>query len=466
MSAAQLKKALKATTTAAKPKTAKVNTAKPKTASVSQAVMAEKKQAGMSDRAYRAKLKGIFDTEEKQRRQMIIDFLTGKKEKEYKNDVLYDESNPQLEIDTRRFLEDRPLFIQVFEFLTKNKFLDTYIHRKKNAAKESDDEDEDLFGDSDSETEEKESVSEPSKKSKSLASEFGKRVLKDSTLSATGRVNFLYDRLDAPYLLLDLLEFINGDQEIKTMYEKTHGPVEEVAMALYKKWLEIEDSFLTIYQKQFKNISSSSTEMSPGHVVRRVTSPSDLDPEKVDVHAISLKEFAKQRSFQSKLVYKPYEHAKNLPVYRGIAERSFAYPWIQNYDSTYVRLVHTSPSKNADHLMDKNTNVVLVDPNPPHVPAEYFKATRDFHILALHNGVNRHQDNNVFKVTESNGNTYHFEIIHRLKNNKNITQDEDMAKEQDKWFDKQKGNAPVSQVQPKRSFPNIITQSLTEYGIV
>jgi len=434
MSAAQRKKALKATT-AAKPTAAKSKSAAAKPNS-STAVTADKKQAGMSDRSYRNKLKKIFDTEEVQRRQMVIDFVTGKKENEYKHDVLYDESDRQLEIDTQRFLEDRPLFIQVFEFLVKSKFLGAYIHGKKIESKENDD----LFGDSDS-------VSDLEPVEKKVSS------------------HFLNDRLDTPYLLLDLLEFISENDEIKQKYEEKYGPIEEVATALYKKWEEIGESFLTIYQKQFKNISSASTEMSPGHVVRRITSPDDLNPEKVDIHAISLKEFAKQRSFESKLVYTPYEHAKYFPVYHGLAERSFEYPWIQNYDSTYVRLVHTSPSKNVDHLMDKNTNVVLVDPNPPHVPVEYFKATRDFHILALHNGTKRHQDNNVFKVTETNGNTYHFEIIHRLKNNKNITQDEAMAKEQDDWFTKQKGHASVSQVEPKRSFPNIITQSLTEYGI-
>jgi len=436
MSAAQRKKALKATTAvAAKPTTAKSKSSKPTAAT------ADKKQAGMSDRSYRIKLKKIFDTEEVHRRQMIIDFLTGKKENEYKHDVLYDESDKQLEIDTQRFLEDRPLFMQVFEFLAKSKFLGAYIHGKKIESKE----DDDLFGGSDP-------VSDP--------------VSESEIVEKKVSSHFLNDRLDTPYLLLDLIEFISGNDEIKQKYEEKYGPIEEVATALYKKWEEIEDSFLTIYQKQFKNISSSSTEMSPGHVVRRVTSPDDLNPEKVDIHAVSLKEFAKQRSFESKLVYKPYEHAKYFPVYHGLAERSFGYPWIQNYDSTYVRLVHTSPSKNAEHLMEKNANVVLVDPNPPHIPVEYFKATRDFHMLALHNGVNRHQDNNVFKVTDTNGNTYHFEIIHRLKNNKNITQDEAMAKEQDDWFTKQKGNAPVSQVEPKRSFPNVITQSLTEYGIV
>jgi hypothetical protein len=115
--------------------------------------------------------------------------------------------------------------------------------------------------------------------------------------------------------------------------------------------------------------------------------------------------------------------------------------------------------------MDKNKNFVLVDPNPPHVPVEYFKATRDFHLLVLHNGSNRQQDDNVFKVTDSNGNTYHLEIIHKLKNNKTVTQNEDMAKAQDEWFTKQKGNQPISQVQPKQRLPNIIAQSLKEYGI-
>jgi hypothetical protein len=434
MSAAQRKKALLGKTVSAeKPKS---TTTKAKS-TVAKPIVIDKKQSGMSDRGYRFKLKEIFNMEEKQRRQMIIDFLTGKKENEYRHVVLYDESNPQLEIDTRRFLEDRPLFIQVFEFLTKNKFLNAYIHGKKSAVKE---DDEDLFGDS-----EVESIPE---------------VADDKKVSS----QFLDNRLDAPYLLLDLLEFIAVNGEIKRKYEEIHGPIEEVIAALYKKWEEIEDSFLTIYQKQFKNIdSSASAEMSPGHVVKRITS--DLDPEKVDVHAISLKEFAKQRSFESKLVYQQYEHAKHFPVYHGLLERSFAYPWIENYDSTYVRLVPSSPSKNADHLMDKNKNFVLVDPNPPHVPVEYFKATRDFHLLVLHNGSNRQQDDNVFKVTDSNGNTYHLEIIHKLKNNKTVTQNEDMAKAQDEWFTKQQGNQPISLVQPIQRLPNIIAQRLKEYGI-
>lgn len=437
MSAAQRKKALLGSKSAAsdKPK----NAPKTKSMVAKPIAMTDKKQASMSDRGYRFKLKEIFNMEEKQRRQMIIDFLTGKKENEYSHVVLYDESNPQLEIDTRRFLEDRTLFIQVFEFLTKNKFLSAYIHGKKSAVKE----DDDLFGDSDAE-----SIPE---------------AADDKKVSS----HFLDNRLDAPYLLLDLLEFISVNEEIKRKYEENHGPIEEVIGSLYKKWEEIEDSFLTIYQKQFKKIdNSASAEMSPGHVVKRITSPGDLDPEKVDVHAISLKEFAKQRSFTSKLVYQPYEHAKHFPVYHGLIERSFAYPWIENYESTYVRLVPSSPSKNADHLMDKNKNFVLVDPNPPHIPFEYFKATRDFHLLVLHDGLNRQQDNNIFKVTDSNGNTYHLEIIHKLKNNKTVTQDEDMAKAQDEWFTKQKGNKPISQVQPKVNLANIITQSLTEYGIV
>lgn len=396
----------------------------------------DKKQLGTADRAYRAKLKDIFNTEERNRRQMLINFLAGKKEEDMQ-DFRYPFDNPQLETDVRRFLEDRPLFIQVFEFLTKNKYLYAYIHGKR-VTQENDD----LFGDSESDSE------QDKKEEKEVSS------------------SVLAERLHTPYILVDLLEFISTNEEIKQKYEKTYQvSIEEVIGDLYKKWEEISGSFLTNYQRQFKNVSSGTTEMGPGQVVRRITEMGDLDPKKVDINALSLKEFAKQRSFESKLVYTPYEHAKYFPRYHGLAERSLSYPWVENYDSTYVRILPSSPSKNMDHLVDKKTDITHVDPNPPYTPRQYFKATSEFHRLVLHNGEKREQDVNVFKVTDLDGKTYHFEIIHKLKNNGYVTQDENMAQNQDRWFDEQKGKPSVSQVKPKTVTANIITQSLTEYGI-
>ena len=396
----------------------------------------DKKQLGTADRAYRSKLKDIFNTEEKNRRQMLINFLAGKNEEDMQ-DFRYPVDNKQLEIDVRRFLEDRPLFIQVFEFLTKNKYLSAYIHGKRVSHV-----DDDLFGDSESDSDEKGG---------------DEKEVSSSVLA---------DRLHTPYLLLDLLEFISTNEEIKQKYEKTFdNSIESVTAELYKKWEEISDSFLTNYQRQFKNFTPSSSEMGPGQVVRRITEPGDLDPKKVDINALSLKEFAKQRSFESKLVYTPYEHAKYFSRIHGLAERSLGYPWVENYDSTYVRLLPSSPAQNMDHLIDTKSEITHVDPNPPYTPRQYFKATRYFHSLVLHDGDKRIQDGNVFKVTDSDGNTYHFEIIHRLRNNDYVTQDEGMAQKQDQWFEKQKGEPSISQVQPKTKFANIITQSLTEYGI-
>lgn len=399
----------------------------------------DKKQLGTADRAYRAKLKDIFNTEEKNRRQMLINFLVGKKEEDIQ-DFRYPLDNPQLESDVRRFLEDRPLFIQVFEFLAKNKYLYAFIHGKRVEQKDN------LFGDSDSESE-----------SDSEHDKISEKEVSSSVLA---------DRLHTPYLLVDLLEFISTNEEIKQKYEETYQvSIEEVIVEIYKKWEQISESFLTNYQRQFKNVSSGPSEMGPGQVVRRITEPGDLDPKKVDIHALSLKDFAKQRSFESKLVYTPYEHAKYFPRIHGLAERSLSYPWVANYDSTYVRLLPSSPTKNMDSFIDLKSDITHVDPNPPYTPRQYFKAVHEFHILVLHNGEKREQDSNVFKVTDSDGKTYHFEIIHKLKNNDYVTQDEDMARNQDKWFDAQKGKQSVSQVQPKTVTANLITQSLTEYGI-
>ena len=460
-----------------------------------------KSQIRTSEFSYNLLLKRLFKKEEKIRSEMLLDSTMGKSVSVNKPLVQYeqkgdDELNARLTNDVGYFLgeENRKLFNQVFKFLQKNDFLSLFFLGKKP------DDDDDIFGDN----EEKE-ADKPLKK----------EVVED----------FLGYSV---YLLTDLIDFINKNDSIKQKYEIEFGTIEPVLDELYQKLETFEqktnprsfghanESSDAADQGLIKRTFELAPDVDPNVVPLKDFMKQDKyapipnqyqkydykhiskikrDQQKRDTHPPMWRPDANQkftyydqdgvkqefvypddvetkdRSFEQKLTVSnhPNDTRSSMLLDQRSAypalTKAFNHPWIENYDSTYIRLLE--PNVSIDHLVN-SADTIDLELGQLFPKNTYFKALPSFHKLAFDK--NGTQNGTIFTVPIS-GVMYRFVIVHRLirklheLHHEYAVQDEEIMEKQKKWFESQQGMPPISEVQPKSARPNVIMESLRDYGM-
>jgi hypothetical protein len=259
------------------------------------------KAKNAAEKNYVKKLKNIFLNEEKLRREKLkevasdafegsLDLPPIKFDDEYKSDV-------------DRFMIDRRTFLRLLLFLKTKNFIRSFIEflqtnglkkiesigdqrrfppnrapfsadaekklferlqrqrpRKllksmndRNELNEKLDDDDDLFGESEDDSEDEQIVDEDLVRESRIRVDLDEQLQKlvgGSTDTEKDKSPESID--DGRYLLLELFEFINLNDEVKAAYNDEYEGLTDILNRLRNRWEDIKLSFLTEYQKKFK----------------------------------------------------------------------------------------------------------------------------------------------------------------------------------------------------------------------
>uniref|UniRef100_A0A6C0KET2 Uncharacterized protein n=1 Tax=viral metagenome TaxID=1070528 RepID=A0A6C0KET2_9ZZZZ len=168
--------------------------------------------------------------------------------------------------DQRRFPPNRTPFspsdekklIERLQRQRPRKLLKSMIDRKEfNEKLDDDDDDEDLFGENESEDED---LVRESRHRVDLDEQLQKLVGGSTDLEKSKSPESIDD---GRYLLLELFEFINLNEEVKAAYNDEYDGLADILNRLRNRWEEIKLSFLTEYQKKFDRSRDSGIEYAP-----------------------------------------------------------------------------------------------------------------------------------------------------------------------------------------------------------